>query len=130
MVLYATIKFNRPIDLDNGDYLSIGGYEMVINGRNFKFDFFAYYGKIDKDDKRIIYIEQRELDEELLSEEDISYLDNTPIEISSIGEFCCYTPNDNPLEIAEILELEFENSAGEYAVPKEIVDKAEIVYTD
>ena len=130
MVLHATIKFNRPIDIDNGDYLSFGGYEMIINDKTFQFDFFTYYGNIDKDDKSVIYIEQRELDEDLLSEEDILYLDNTPIKVTRIDEFCCYTPNDNPLEITEIIELEFENCTGEYEVSKEVIRGAEIVYTD
>lgn len=130
MVLYATIKFNRPIDVDNGDYLSFGGYEMTINNKSFQFDFFAYYGRIDKEDSSVIHIEQRELDEELLSQEDIDYLDNTPINITKIGEFCCYTPNDNPLEIAEILEIELANCSGEYSVSKDVIKSADIVYTD
>lgn len=130
MVLYATIKFNRPIDLDNGDYLSFGGYEMTINDKPFQFDFFTYYGKIDESDGSIIHIEQRELDEEMLSQSDIDYLDNTPINITKIGEFICYTPNDNPLEIAEILEIELVNCFGEYSVPKDVIKSADIVYTD
>ena len=130
MVLYATVKFNRPIDLDNGDYLSFGGYEMTINDKSFQFDFFTYYGKIDENDSSIIHIEQRELDEDMLSQSDIDYLDNTPINITEIKEFCCYTPNDNPLEISEIIELELVNCSGEYSIPEDVIKSADIVYTD
>lgn len=133
MKLYATIRFKRPIVIDGrdgDDYLSFGGYEMVINGRKIPFDFITYYGNVDEEDNAIIYVEQVELDEDVTPPDTIEYLRNTPINITEITEFCCYTPNNNPLEILSIEKLKIVNNVGEYSVDNDVLDDAEITYTD
>lgn len=59
---FLRIRFDRPIEKDK-HYISPGGFEVELgSGEVVNFDFFMFYGCIDKNDPTILNIEQSELD--------------------------------------------------------------------
>lgn len=52
------IKFNRAVDIDN-DYISAGGFEMIMDGKTIDFDFAEQSICPDTDNSSIVTIELR-----------------------------------------------------------------------
>lgn len=125
--LYATIKMNRAVDKEN-DYISPGGYEFVMNGKNVQFDFEESQTMIDKEDPSIIHIMQRDPDydcfKELLSltKEDLK-------NVTEIPEFFVFTGKMGETDLAPVslLDCSFVLPYGDFRkidIPKDACKKA------
>lgn len=125
--MYATIKFNRAIVTDT-DYISPGGFEMIMQGQPICFDFENYIGNVDKTNPSLLHIELRNPD--YSSFEDLTTLTKEKLEnVEEIVEFMVYTgeSGESDLEAIAIEELVFllpydENL--EIAVPQAILANA------
>ena len=105
--MYADVQMNRPVDRDK-DYISPGGYEMVMNGRSIQFDFEEYEVGFDDEDSSIIHIMGRNPDYDEFEE-----LGNVMVSdlcnVNSITEFFIYTgePGETDLKPVELLNCTF-----------------------
>lgn len=105
--MYADVKMNRPVDR-NKDYISPGGYEMIMNGKTIKFDFLEYVISIDEKDQSIIHIEHRKPDSEEFEDLDKVVVDDL-YNVTSITDFFIYTgePGESDLKPIELLDVHF-----------------------
>lgn len=102
--MYATIKFNRPINKDM-DYVSPGSYEIMSDNTTYRFDFETYYGNVDTEDDTILHVECTHPDSFCF--EDIAKLTkNTLAEIKQFSEFFIYI-NVADLEPVSLLNCDF-----------------------
>ena len=124
--MYADVRMSRPVDVDR-DYISPGGYEMVMNGRSVQFDFEESATGVDKDDKSVIHIEHRNPDfDEYEDLETLSLKDLRNVE--AIPEFFVYTgePGESDLRPVELLSCTFVlpyDNWKEIKVSKEVCQK-------
>ena len=117
--LYATIRFDRPIDPDR-HYISPGGYEMTFNGKTVQFDFTDYTGYVETGDPCLLHTEQRNPDyaafKDLaaLTSEDLHHLE-------SIEEFFVYAGDEHDPEIVPVAleSITFRN----FGTPEEGLDE-------
>lgn len=87
--LYADVKMNRAVDKTK-DYISPGGYEMVMNGKSVQFDFEESATNVDEDDPTIIHIMHKNPDYDEYEElNDITAEDLR--NVTAIPEFFVYT---------------------------------------
>lgn len=101
------IRFNRAIDKEK-DYISPGGFEMIMNDKIVDFDFVTHYGYIDKTEKNICLFELVEPDTDcFLMIEDITQTDME--HISEIVACFVYTgeEGESDLEETEIMDISF-----------------------
>jgi len=100
----ADIVFNRPVDPDKGDYVSPGGYEMVMNGKTVTFDFCEYEGGRRPGQPKILEFMQKNPDYdtfedlETLTEDDLKHLEE-------IKEFFIYLGEDGESEGLEPVKI-------------------------
>ena len=119
--LYATVRFNRPIvPLD--DYISPGGYEMLMNGIVRQFDFMEFEGAVDEEDRTMLHYMQKFPDYTAFP--DMGYIHAEDLgNISEIYEFYIDTDTNSgcePLIPVELAYARFTTEAGQYDVPKEL----------
>jgi hypothetical protein len=101
---YLKIRFDRPIN-PKQHYISPGGYEVELkSGRKIQFDFYLYWGYVDKEDPTVLHIVNRILDEDAFPE--ALDLDSVVSQISKIIECYIYTGEEekgdfeiHPIEI-------------------------------
>lgn len=96
--MYAGVRMNRDINPEK-DYVSPGGYEMVMDGKKINFDFEEYIGGRVKEDDSLLEIEVKNPDWNTFPEmKDITkdMLRN----ITEITEFFVYTgePGESDLK--------------------------------
>ena len=101
------IRFNREIDKDK-DYISPGGYEMVMNGKNVQFDFCDHYGTICLTDRSICTFQLEHPDYDSFPKIEKVTLDDLK-NISKITECFVYTDEEGEsnLEPIEIVSISF-----------------------
>lgn len=129
--MFAEIKFNREIDL-NRDYISLGGFEMIMSGRCIHFDFENYSADIDR-------VDPCKLNAELTSPDDKCFEDLRMVteemlrNITSIPEFFIYLErkdDDNYLKPVSLEKLYFEVDRGDefvnIDVPKNVCTNANL----
>lgn len=115
------IKFNREIQSDI-DYISPGGFEMIMNGREVGFDFYTHYGYIDKHEPTRVEFcfEEPDADAfEILNEITIDDLKN----VTKITECFVYVGEDSDLKEVEIESIAF-------YIPVDDDEPLEIVLSD
>ena len=122
--LYATIRFDRPINPDE-HYISPGGYEMTFNGKTVKFDFTDYTGYVDSDDPCLLHTEQKNPDYAGLDYDEFEGLAALTSDdlhhLESIGEFFVYTGEEGDPEIVPVAleSITFRN----FGTPEENLDE-------
>lgn len=120
------VKFNRPVDKQK-DYLSPGGYEMILNGKPIQFDFMTSYGNLSKTELDVCVFELEEPD--IVSFPDFALITPNDIrEVSDIIECFVYTGEDEEhnLEVEEIIKILFYfpyEDEMKFEVPRKIIDK-------
>lgn len=88
--MYASIRFNRPIDKTSNDYVSPGGYTMIINGKEIQFDFEDYEGSVDEHDYCLFHSMQKNPDYDTF--EDLQQITENDLKnVSEISEFFVFT---------------------------------------
>ena len=107
--MYFTIRFNRPVDRER-DYISPGGYELVMNGKTCHFDMLDSYMFVDEENPCLLYVEQRNPDyAEFECLKEMTFEDLSKPE--KIEEFYIYTDTEGegseddfltPVEITEL----------------------------
>ena len=91
------IKFNRNVDKKK-DYISAGGFEMIMNGKPIQFDFMTSYGKVSKTEADVCVFELEEPDNKsfpdfaLITPDDIR-------KVSDIIECFVYTGEDEEHDV-------------------------------
>lgn len=114
--MYADILFDREITDEH--YISPGGYEIRdIKGNTLQFDFEDYCGWVDKDDRRILHIEHRNLDLDCFP--DAKYLDDFLSNLDEFVEFYIYTgdydePEINPVKVIDAAFCDYYNGKDYY----------------
>lgn len=120
------IKFNRNVDKKK-DYISAGGFEMIMNGKPIQFDFMTSYGKVSKTEADVCAFELEEPDNKsfpdfaLITPDDIR-------KVSDIIECFVYTGEDeeHDLVVKEIIKISFYFPYEDepiFEVPRKIIDK-------
>lgn len=100
------IKFNRKINKDI-DYISPGGFSMVMNGREIGFDFMTHYGNVDKSDATLCEFWFKEPDVD--SFEELNNITEDELKnITSIKECYVYT-GESDEEGSDLHEIEIKN---------------------
>ncbi len=131
--LYASIKFDRPIDKEK-HYISPGGYTMTFRDRTFRFDFEGYEGYIDEEDKSILHFKQINPDYDVFGESDyegvlgLNEITSDDLKnLTAIDEFFIYTGESDEAEInpVKFLEFAFEDFGTASEVRDDVID-----YTD
>ena len=125
--MQATVKMNRAVDKEN-DYISPGGYEFVMNGKNVQFDFEESQTMIDKEDPSIIHIMHKNPDYNSF-EDLLSLLKNDLENVTEIPEFFVYTgePGETDLMPVSLLDCSFVLPYADFEqidVPKSVCEKA------
>lgn len=127
--MYADIRFNRPVDKDK-DHISPGGYEFIMNGNKFNFDFEEYSGTVDPEDNCLVHMKMRNTDYEsfpiayAITERDLK-------KVSEIPEFFVDTysyPEDEELKAVSIESCCFVLPYKDWEkieISKEVLEKAE-----
>ena len=125
----AGIRFNRP--LTSEDFISPGGYEMTMNGKNIRFDFSTYGGSINKDDNTVADFLMSFPDFDTF--EDLQILSADDLKnITSIEEFFVFTgePGETDLYATGLEYLEFSIYTPEeditIFIPQEVLESAEV----
>lgn len=129
--MHSTIRFNRPINLDN-DILSPGGYEMTMSEKEVKFDFDNYEGYVDKDDPSILHAVQKNPSYDCF--EDLLFLTGENLRnVTEINEFFVYTGEDEETDLrpvsVEDITFEVLNDKDEWeliVVYKDVLEKASV----
>ena len=62
MRCYMTIEFDRPVIAGN-HYISPGSYEVIADGKNYRFDFNESSGYIDQNNPKLVHFELRDEDD-------------------------------------------------------------------
>ena len=127
--MYATIRFNRPIDIDK-DYISPGGYTIMSNGREYQFDFEDYEGRVDKDESDLLHIECRHPD--AYSFADIANItEDTLAGIKEFTEFFIYIgePSDlKPVKLESCDFINYDNNDSVIAVSVDACNKTKFAF--
>ena len=113
--VYFKAKFNREIDKEK-DYISPGGFSVIIDGKEIDFDFQDSYSYIDKNDKR--YCEFEMINPDLDSFNNISLITKDSVKnISKITECYVYTGESDEtdlfVESIESFEFDFDDIENE-----------------
>lgn len=96
----GVIEFDRPIDKEK-DYISVGGFEMTMQGHNINFDFEESYGTIDKSNGCLYEFELKNPDYDTF--EDLSSITEEMLSnVESIEEFLIYTGEDGESDIKPV----------------------------
>lgn len=127
--MFAEVKFNRNIDLSR-DYISLGGFEMVMSGHCIHFDFEDYSANIDRIDSCKLNAEFASPDDKCF--EDLHMVTEDMLKnITEIPEFFIYLErkdDDNYLKPVSLEKLYFEVDKGNefinIDVPKNVCDSA------
>lgn len=101
------VKFNRNIDLDK-DYITPGGYEMVMNGRTVEFDFCNSYSAVHMDDSTIGIFHLENMD--VFSFPELKKIRLKDLKnVTSINECYVYTGEDgeSDLEVVSVEKITF-----------------------
>ena len=85
----ATIRFNRPIDLEK-DYITPGGYSMTMDGKKITFDFEDYIGNVDEKDPTLLHTEQYSPDDNYIEDNEYEITQTRLRKIEDINEFFVY----------------------------------------
>lgn len=125
--LNAGIRFNRNIDADK-DYVSPGGFNFTMGGKEIEFDFAETWSCIDKNRKNVIAIGCKNPDyEEYPDLESITkeMLSN----VTKINEFFVYTGESDETELrpVELTYCYFEIIGENYArvaIPENVIKSA------
>lgn len=127
--MFADIKMNRSVSGDK-DNFSPGGYEMVMNGKNIRFDFQDYQSWVDEVDPSIVHIQGKNPDDkefECLTDITIEDLNN----VTAIQEFFIFTgeAGETDLKPVELLACSFvlTDDNGRHIVISERVVKHAVV---
>lgn len=103
------LLFDRDID-KNKHYISPGGYEIVNNGKHYRFDFCSFLGSVDKKDKRKLVCTVRDLDEDYGQSTEVT---KALLQHSSCEEFYVYTGEGSdetiPTSLGEIVPTQLLN---------------------
>lgn len=105
--LAGTLVFNREINTAE-DYISLGGFGMILNGKKVQFDFEEYMANVDKADKRKLDFSCKNPDYDCYEDLHIISLSDLG-SVTEITEFglCIEEPEDKPLDIMKIESLCF-----------------------
>lgn len=125
MRAYIQIKMDRPVDLDK-HYLSPGGYEMVIEGKSYGFDFNESIGGVSDEDSTVVSFELRDEDRSTFPE-----IDEMREKIHLITEFPeCYVytgeKNDSEINCVKIVSFSIMDSGRGIKSPPESNEFVEI----
>lgn len=120
------VRFTRDID-KNMDYLSPGGFEMIMNGKQVQFDFVRSYGDISEKNHNVCIFRLVEPDIDAFPK----FKDVTPEDIKNISEIVecfVYTGEDDEsdLDVKAIERILFflpDEDESLFEVPKEIIDR-------
>lgn len=121
------IRFNRQVNPDK-DFVSPGGYEMVIDGKSVRFDFTNYEGNVDKSDSSIVHMEATWLDTETFPES-AKITKKMMKNITKISEFFVYTgeADETDLQPVELLAVTlYDDKGNPYNIPQFVLRKAEL----
>lgn len=101
------VKFSRPVDF-NKDYVVPGGYEMVMNGKPFQFDFNHNNYGISRFDSSVVIFSLSGADLECFPEFDNVTIDDLQ-HISKIIECFVYLgePGESDLEVVSVEKITF-----------------------
>lgn len=107
MEMSFTIVMDREIDT-NRHYISPGGYEFAFpNGTSIQFDFIAYYGNVNKQNRTLLDCEVEEFDHAAFgydAEDDLRELfEQYKTSEIEIVEFFVYTGEADDAEIDAIM---------------------------
>ena len=122
------IKFNRSIDKEK-DFISVGGFEMVMGDKNIQFDFETSYGTIYGDGDKYCEFELVYPDVECfpdmrnITEEDLK-------SVSKIIECYVYTGEDTCLYEDEIEHITFYVNEKVFPISIGVLDKYNIDLID
>ncbi|WP_304411252.1 hypothetical protein [Bacteroides acidifaciens] len=127
--MFAEVKFNREIDLSK-DYISLGGFEMVMGEHCIHFDFENYSADIDRVDPCKLNAEFASPDDKCF--EDLHTVTEEMLKnITDIPEFFIYLErkdDDNYLKPVSLEKLYFEVDRDDkfinIDVPKNVCDSA------
>ena len=128
--MHLDIKMNREVNSDK-DYISPGGYTMAVPNKVVNFDFSESSISIDKKDRSIIHIEQRNPDynefPDLLSltEENLESIMDIPEVFIYTGE-----PGETDLKPVKVLGITFVlpyNNFKNIKIPDSVINKAVVV---
>lgn len=100
----AGIRFNRAIDV-NKDYISPGGFSMIMRGTTIEFDFSQYSANVDQKDKCLVHVSFKYPDEEEFP--DVKQITKDMLnDISKITEFFVYTGEAKETDL-QAISLEY-----------------------
>ena len=101
--MYADIRFNRPIDKEN-DYISPGGYEMKMAGKNVRFDFEESSCGVDKYDDCLLLAELKNPDYSYIEVDGESgeITEEMLMNVEDIKEFFVFTGEDDETDLKPI----------------------------
>ena len=99
--MYATIKFNRPVDLEK-DYIAPGGYEMTMNGETVMFDFEESGVILDERDPSILHIEHKHPDRSYLKVNKCKITNAMIKKVEDIKEFFVFTGEKGETDLKPI----------------------------
>ena len=100
----ANIQFNREVDPDKGDYVCPGGYEMVMNGKTYTFDFCDYEGGRKPSCPSIVEFVQKNPDYDTF--EDLENITEDDLKhVEEIKEFYVYLGEDGESEGLEPVKV-------------------------
>ncbi len=120
------VRFTRDID-KNKDYLSPGGYEMIMNGKSVQFDFVTSYGNVSEKEPDVCIFRLVEPDIDAFP----GFKDVTVDDIRNISEIVeCFVytgeEDESDLEVKAIERIIFflpDDDKPMFEVPKKIIDK-------
>lgn len=126
--MYAKIRFNRNIDLKK-DFISPGGYEMIMGNKSIQFDFQSYWGNVDREDEACLHVKHRYLDVSSFPEV-VHVTTNMITNISEINEFYVFTgePEESDLKVKsiDIVTIWYYDEFGEFksvSISPEVLSK-------
>lgn len=121
------IRFNRQVNPDK-DFVSPGGYEMVMDGKSVRFDFTNYEGNVDKSDSSIVHMEATWLDTETFPES-AKITKKMMKNITKISEFFVYVGEAGETDlqpVALIAVTLYDDEGNPYNIPQSVLRKAEL----
>ena len=118
------VEFNRDIDR-NKDYISPGGYEMVMNGKKVQFDFCVSYGNICTDERSVCTFQLEQPDYDSFPDFERVGIDELK-NITEITECYIYTGEDgeSDLKETEINSISFvisDSKTPVIEIPKQVI---------
>ncbi len=124
MKLSYELLMDRPFT--DGHYLSPGGYAVIMEDDSvIQFDFDEYSGEIDKQNRKLVYIEHRFLDVDTFP----AAVKLAPEKIKAFSEVYIYTgeaddPEINPVEIRNMC---FETEQGRIWISQDVIATANAI---